>query len=52
MSLFVEGLHLHDECCTTVMITESSFEESRASRAVTFVATETLKNVLKLQGAP
>ena len=51
MNSFVKGLDLHTRCSTTVAITESSYENSRASRAVTFVATETLKNVVKPQGS-
>ena len=49
MYFFVEGLDLHTKCCTTVGIMINLFKESHA---VTFIATEMLKKVLKLQGAP
>ena len=47
MPFFVEALDLHVKCSTAVAITECSFvrEVTHASRTVTFVAMEMLKNV-------
>ena len=52
MPFFVEGLDLHAKGSITIDYWKFVREVTRASHAVTFVALETLKNVLKPQGAP
>ena len=48
MLLFAEDLDLHSKCSIIATIIVSLFDESHA---VSCVATETLKNVLKPQGS-